>query len=216
MPVPQINRGVRSLLSSPFVYDLFTKLIGETSYRKTLVEQYICPQEGDRILDIGCGTGKIVQYLPNVDYLGFDASQEYIKTAQVEFYKETKNSALNKKVKFVCQEVNANKIKEDAYFDIVLALGILHHLSDLESLQLFNTAMHSLKPGGKLITFDGAYVPNQSPLARWIISKDRGQNVRTKEAYLDLASQVFSKITTSIRHDLLRIPYTHIILTCTK
>lgn len=54
--MPQINRGVRSLLSSPFVYDLFTKLIGETSYRRTVVEQYICPQESDRVLDIGCVT----------------------------------------------------------------------------------------------------------------------------------------------------------------
>jgi len=214
--VPQTNQGIRSLLSIPSVYNLFTKLIGETSYRKALVDQYICPQENDRILDIGCGTGKIVQYLPNVNYIGFDASQEYIKTAQAEFYKEIKDSILNKQAKFICQEVNANEIKGDACFDIVLALGILHHLSDLESLQLFNTAIHSLKPGGKLITFDGVYVSNQSPIARWIISKDRGQNVRTKEAYLALASQVFSKITTSIRHDLIRIPYTHIILTCTK
>ncbi|MEX0267934.1 class I SAM-dependent methyltransferase [Leptolyngbyaceae cyanobacterium UHCC 1019] len=214
--MPQINRGVRSLLSSPFIYDLFTKLIGETSYRRTLVEQYICPQENDRILDIGCGTGKIVQYLPNVNYLGFDASQKYIKAAQAEFYKETKDSISTKQVKFVCQEVNANNIKENACFDIVLALGILHHLSDLASLELFNTAIRNLKPGGKLITFDGVFTVNQSPLARWIISKDRGQNVRTEEAYLALASQVFSKITTSIRHDLIRIPYTHIILTCTK
>lgn len=214
--MPQINRGVRSLLSSPFVYDLFTKLIGETSYRRTLVEQYICPQEYDRILDIGCGTGKIVQYLPNVDYLGFDASQEYIKAAQAEFYKESKAPTLNRQVKFICQEVSANDIKDEPFFDIALALGILHHLNDAEVLQLFNTAICSLKPGGKLITIDGVYVSNQSPIARWIISKDRGQNVRTEEAYLALASQVFSKITTSIRYDLLRIPYTHIILNCTK
>ncbi|RKZ63742.1 MAG: class I SAM-dependent methyltransferase, partial [Candidatus Parabeggiatoa sp. nov. 3] len=48
------------------------------------------------------------------------------------------------------------------------------------------------------------------------ISKDRGQNVRTQEGYLELASQVFSNITTDIRHDLLRIPYTHFILECVK
>lgn len=209
--MPQTNQGIRSLLSIPSVYNLFTKLIGETSYRKALIDQYICPQENDRILDIGCGTGKIVQYLPNVDYLGFDASQEYIKAAQVEFYKETKDLTLNKQVKFICQEVNENNIKGEACFDIVLALEILHHLRDLEVLQLFNTAICSLKPGGKLITIDGVYVSNQSPIARWIISKDRGQNVRTKEAYLALASQVFSKITTSIRYDLLRIPHTHCI-----
>jgi hypothetical protein len=95
-------------------------------------------------------------------------------------------------------------------------VGILHHLDDGEALQLFHLAQTALKPGGRLITLDGVFVQKQSPCARYIISKDRGQNVRTQQGYLQLASQVFSTITTSIRHDLLRIPYTHIILECMK
>jgi len=63
---------------------------------------------------------------------------------------------------------------------------------------------------------DGVFMEKQSPVAKWIISKDRGQNIRTQEGYLELAYQVFSNISTDIRHDMLRIPYTHFILECTK
>ncbi|MCZ2207908.1 hypothetical protein, partial [Cylindrospermopsis raciborskii] len=59
---------------------------------------------------------------------------------------------------------------------------------------------------------------NQSPIARWIISKDRGQNVRDEKGYLNLAYNLFPPPYTScnIRHNLLRIPYTHIIIESTK
>jgi hypothetical protein len=89
-------------------------------------------------------------------------------------------------------------------------------LDDTEALQLFWVANAALKPGGRVITIDGCFTPDQSPSARYVLSQDRGQNVRTKEGYLQIASQVFPVVDVSIRHDLLRIPYTHIILECTK
>ncbi|OQW90969.1 MAG: hypothetical protein BWK78_05800, partial [Thiotrichaceae bacterium IS1] len=83
-----------------------------------------------------------------------------------------------------------------------------------EALQLFRLAQSALKPEGRLITLDGVYTNDQSRLARWIISKDRGQFVRTEEGYSLLARQVFSNNQIVIRHDLLWIPYTHIIMEC--
>jgi SAM-dependent methyltransferase len=205
--MPQITSGIRSVLSFPSIYRLFGWLIGGSSSRTTFVKNYIRPKTGDLILDIGCGPGDIVAYLPAVEYVGFDASQEYIKAARTRF---------GNRATFICDKVSTNSLEQRSYFDIVLAVGILHHLDDAEALQLFNLAQVALKPGGRLITFDGVFVKNQSPCARYIISKDRGQNVRTKEGYLQLASQVFSDISVNIRHDLLRIPYTHIILECTR
>jgi cyclopropane fatty-acyl-phospholipid synthase-like methyltransferase len=142
-----------------------------------------------------------------VKYVGFDASQEYIKAAQTRY---------GVRATFICEQVSTTTLKEPSSFDIVLAIGILHHLDDAEALQLFHLAQAALKPGGRLITFDGVFVEKQSPFARYIISRDRGQNVRTKEGYLAIASQVFSNIAVTIRHDLLRIPYTHLILECTR
>ena len=205
--MPQITQGIRSILSIPAIYSLFGVLIGGSSWRTTFVKEYVCPKFGDRILDIGCGPGDIFPYLPKVEYVGCDLSQKYIEAALTRF---------GDRATFICRKVSATTLEKYSSFDIVLAVGILHHLDDAEALQLFCLAQAALKPGGRLVTFDGVFVANQSPCARYIISKDRGQNVRTKEGYLSIASQVFSNIVVNIRHDLLRIPYTHIILECSR
>jgi cyclopropane fatty-acyl-phospholipid synthase-like methyltransferase len=204
----QITSGIRSVLSSPFIYSLFGQLMGGNRSRAIFVDNYIRPQKGDRILDIGCGPGDLIPYLPEVEYLGFDISEEYITTAKKQFGSDN--------IFFRCERVSTSNLSQQSYFDLVLAVGILHHLDEVEALELFQIAEAALKPGGRLITFDGVFVGNQSPCAKWILSKDRGQNIRTKDEYIALASKIFSDISCSIRHDLLRIPYTHIILECIK
>ena len=101
------------------------------------------------------------------------------------------------------------------YFDVAIANGLLHHLNDEESEKLIITANRVLKPGGRLVTIDNIFIKNQSLFARFLISKDRGQNVRTLDEYLKIGQNVFTKIEYQIMHDMLRIPYTHIIMTMT-
>ena len=43
-----------------------------------------------------------------------------------------------------------------------------------------------------------------------------GVGVRSEREYVEIASQEFSKIRPGVRHDLLRIPYTHQILECVR
>ncbi|NER93867.1 MAG: class I SAM-dependent methyltransferase [Symploca sp. SIO1B1] len=198
---------LRSFLSLSVFYSFFGWLIGGSSCRTEFVHKYVSPKPGDKILDIGCGPGDIVPYLPDVEYIGFDASLKYIKTAQAKY---------GHLGQFYCQKVSRTNFNNDSDFDIVLAVGIVHHLNDLEALELLALAKDVLKPGGKLVTFDGVFLKNQSPIARYIIAQDRGKFVRHKEEYFSLTSKVFSDIKVSIRHDLLRIPYTHLILECTK
>jgi hypothetical protein len=53
-------------------------------------------------------------------------------------------------------------------------------------------------------------------MARFLISKDRGQNIRSPEGYQSLARPFFKEQITEIKNDLLRIPYTHFIMECSK
>ncbi len=101
-------------------------------------------------------------------------------------------------------------------FDIVIAQGLLHHLDDDEVMRLLRTAKALLIPGGRLITIDGCYVTGQSKIARFMLSMDRGQNVRTTEAYKALTTGIFQEVHSTIRHDMLQLPYTHIIMECTN
>jgi cyclopropane fatty-acyl-phospholipid synthase-like methyltransferase len=117
---------------------------------------------------------------------------------------------------FVCERVSRFSLAKQQTFDVVLALGIVHHLDDQEATQLFQIAYDALEIGGTLVTLDGVWTHDQSALARWFLARDRGEHVRNEEEYVRLASQVFGKVKASIRHDLLRIPYTHLILECTR
>ncbi len=101
-------------------------------------------------------------------------------------------------------------------FDIVMANGVFHHLNDGEATQLAEIASEALKPAGRFCSFDGCFTDDQGRIARYIITKDRGLNVRVPEGYRSLVRPYFLSVELSVRHDMLRIPYTHAILVATK
>jgi SAM-dependent methyltransferase len=146
--------------------------------------------------------------LPGVEYLGIDISPEYIEAARNRF---------DAKGRFFCGDIGTATVElEKGTFDLVLATGVLHHLDDERAARLFELARLALRSDGRLITYDGCYVPEQSRMARWVLSKDRGKFVRSRDQYLRLASRCFSKVEPHLRHDLLRIPYTHLIMYCSN
>ncbi|OGX06021.1 MAG: hypothetical protein A3G87_08400 [Omnitrophica bacterium RIFCSPLOWO2_12_FULL_50_11] len=70
------------LLGVPAIYSFFRKFVGRDSVRRQYAEKYIRAQPGQRVLDIGCGTGDILDFLPDVDYVGFDMDPAYISAAR--------------------------------------------------------------------------------------------------------------------------------------
>ena len=198
---------IRKILSFPAVYSTFRNLAGDDAVRQSYADQFIRASVGKRVLDIGCGTGDILKFLPAVDYRGFDISADYIASAKKKF---------GDRGHFFCQSIEDSIDIPPSSFDIVLAHGVLHHLNDAEAIKLFSTAYSALKPGGRLVTFDGCFVEDQSFLARFLVSLDRGRFVRDQSGYEVLAKTCPFEIKVSIRHNLIRLPYTHIIMECRK
>jgi SAM-dependent methyltransferase len=200
----QITTGLRSVLSLPAAYDLLMDTIGANKLRKIWVEQYIRPRPDDQMLDVGCGTGAVVAFLPrDVTYLGIDLSPDYVASAQRQH---------GERARFQVGDVNSLAFEPDETFDLVTAVGLLHHLDDGEVRRLAKAVHGLLKSNGRFITIDNCFTPEQSPLAKAIIRRDRGQNVRTPEEYQAIIQDVFARVTSEVRHDLLRIPYTHVII----
>jgi SAM-dependent methyltransferase len=200
--IAQLTRG----LGSPAGYRVFRRFVGGESVWRLYLAEYVRPAPGEKVLDIGCGPADVLEYLPKVDYLGLDISPEYITSARKRF---------GTRGRFVCEDIGRVTLEEEVgSFNLVLATGVLHHLDEIHAGALLGLARRALRPGGRLITFDGCYVPEQSRAARWLLSHDRGKFVRTAPEYLRLVSRWFTNIEPHVRHDLLRIPYTHLIMRC--
>jgi cyclopropane fatty-acyl-phospholipid synthase-like methyltransferase len=172
----------------------------------TLIAEHIKPTANCRILDIGCGPGTAIPYLGACDYTGLDMSEDYVESARKRFPAAT----------FHCNRVNQYQPAANSKFDRALALGVVHHLDDAEALRLFETAYEVLKPGGRLITVDGVFEEGQSRIARFLLQRDRGEFVRCERQYRKIAEKVFPSVVVRIRHDLIRIPYSHIVMECNR
>jgi SAM-dependent methyltransferase len=203
----KIVESVRPILDHPFFYQLFHTIVGARGRSELLMTTYIRPIPGDRILDIGCGPGSMLPYLPESHYLGVDANESYIKSARKRY---------GHRGQFVCDRVSQQSVKDLGVFDIVLALGLVHHLDDAEARDLFRMGHNALRPGGRMITMDGCYISPQSGAARYFLSRDRGQFVRTADQYIRVARTQFTEVHADIRHDALRIPYTTLFMICVR
>lgn len=145
----QTTTGIKSVLSYPTIYRFVQNIVGARKFARIFVNEYLKPARGQRILDIGCGTGDVVEHLPPVDYWGYDVSPEYIQEAQRHF---------GDKARFLCEDVNNINIGNMPKFDVVVAMLLLHHLNDEEALKLFSFAKKLSKDNGKVLTIDPCLV----------------------------------------------------------
>ena len=202
----QITNGLRAVLSNPQVYSAFQSLMGAHQARKRIASQNIRPYPCMKMLDIGCGPADILFYLPDIEYWGVDISAPYIERAK----KNHPNRG-----HFYCKELTDKDLEGLPQFDVVLAIGVLHHLDDSIAREVAGLACKALAAGGRFITIDPCLDKSQNIISEFLVRHDRGQNVRTKIKYQELVTGLFSKLEINVRHQTW-IPYTHCIMECTK
>jgi SAM-dependent methyltransferase len=157
------------------------------------------------VLDLGCGPGDLIRQLWDVRYVGVDLNVPYIQRAR-RVYGDRAEFRVG----------DATRLDGDLRdFDLALAFGVLHHLDDGAATALCRAAARALVPGGRLVAVDPALIPAQHPVARFLITRDRGQYVRSPSDYGDIAQGVFTDAKVVVRNDLLRIPYTHCVIEAT-
>ncbi|MEI7780247.1 MAG: hypothetical protein WCJ42_12590, partial [Actinomycetes bacterium] len=67
------------LLGTKTGYSTFRRVVRADRAMRMIVDQYLCPQPGETILDLGCGTGSLAAMLPELtSYIGVDNNPAYL------------------------------------------------------------------------------------------------------------------------------------------
>ena len=113
---------------------------------KMFIESDVCPQAGDAILDLGCGTGELSAYLaelvgPEGKVVAVDPDKERILLAQ-QSYGEVKNLSIMEG-----SASNFPGIGSESY-DIIFSNYVIHWIPDKH--EVFQNMFTSLKRGDKI------------------------------------------------------------------
>ncbi len=97
------------------------------------------PKPGERILDVGCGTGHLTHVISQrgCDVVGIDHSESMIDQARANY------PAIQFEV------ANASRFSFDEPFDAVFSNAVLHWVQDAEGA--VDSMSAALKPGGRLV-----------------------------------------------------------------
>ena len=134
------------------LYDPVVALtVREGAFKRRLVEQ-LSPEPGQRILDLGCGTGTLAllikQTEPDAEVHGLDADQEVLARAR------SKAEACGKRDLAFVQGLSNKLPYEDETFDRVVTSLFFHHLTREVKLQTAAEIIRVLRPGGELHVAD--------------------------------------------------------------
>ena len=193
----------KKALASPVVFDTYQSLVGAPECHRRFIHDMVTPVPGERVLDVGCGVGASLRYIPaSIDYLGIDISEAYISKAKADY---------GHRGTFICADITTLDAGVLGTFDRAFCFGVLHHLSDAMVAQAVRFVRRVVKPGGIFVSIDPCRVPGQRAVARLIIDHDRGEYIRDPGGFQRIVSDL-GQVHTKIYSDLLRIPYTQIVM----
>jgi ubiquinone/menaquinone biosynthesis C-methylase UbiE len=161
-------------------YDRFGRVISfgrDKAIREKLIE-LAAPSPGEKVLDVGCGTGTLALALKSSvgtgEVHGIDASPEMIEVAKEKAAKA--GSAIDLQVALI----EAIPFP-DATFDLVASSLMLHHLPDDLKRTGLDEIRRVLKPGGRFMAVDFA-AHSRSALGHLlsIFGRSRGERMVDK------------------------------------
>jgi SAM-dependent methyltransferase len=197
--------SLKKVLSVPAAFEALQFLVGAPRCQRTFVEQYVKPAPGERILDLGCGTGAAVPYLPSdIEYIGVDISSAYIDRAKA------KHDGIRK---FIVADVTSST-EPHGPFDRAFSFGVLHHIPDDGVNKVLKRVSQLVKPAGIYATIDPCLVPQGNWIADWLAKNDRGRHVRTADEMRRLYDG-FGKLDLIVANDMLNVPFNFVICVLT-
>jgi ubiquinone/menaquinone biosynthesis C-methylase UbiE len=168
-------------------YDLGTGLLGRRRNRmRAMVADDLQLQSGDRVLDVGCGTGRLA--IVFAERVGATGSVDGIDPA-AEMIKRASSRARKRGGEVSFQVAFAQDLPfADESFDAVACTLALHHVAEDDQLTAVHEMYRVLKPGGRLLIADFHQGPGRRrrPGPRWL--RHSGEDMLDKAVGLVSAS----------------------------
>jgi SAM-dependent methyltransferase len=148
------------------------------------VERRLRERQVRRVLDVGCGTGTNAGRFEDVDYVGVDINERYLRMARARY------SGM-----FVQADLTTSELRSLGTFDTVLVNSFLHHVSDDAVRAILSRLATVLAPDGRVHILELVLPPRVS-LARMMAKLDRGRYARPIESWCDLFGAAFEPVIT--------------------
>jgi cyclopropane fatty-acyl-phospholipid synthase-like methyltransferase len=192
------------LLSIPGGFDLYQRIVGGPAAKARFVGEFVRPKQGERILDVGCGTGALCAYMPTgTSYVGVDVDERYIESARDRF---------GGRGEFVASDIADLQTADREPFDAAIAFGVLHHLDDEQVEQAFGVVRPLLAPGGRFVACEPCLTDEAGRLERFLMRHDRGKFIRRPPEYERLAETAFERVSDRVVRGTYRIPFSVLVL----
>lgn len=184
----------------PF-YDVVTKLMGADRARTDLVRQAAL-SPGQRVLDIGCGTGSLVvlvkRLYPSIEIIGLDPDPKALDRAR------RKAQRAGVQVQFE-EGLSESLPNPGQSFDQVFSSLMFHHLERDAKEKTLREIRRVLKPGGylHLLDFDGPGPARRGVLSRWLHEHHRLKDNSEAQILALMAQAGLSDATVTGRRSVL-------------
>ncbi len=149
------------------LYDVAIKTLTRESIWRCALTNQVDPREGDRILDVGCGTGTFLTLVanraPKARLFGIDPDPEVLARARL------KAAKAGASIEFIQGFLSEDFVTRLRPLTKVVSSLVLHQVPLAEKLRILSLMRRVLTEGGEAHIAD--YGAQTTPLMRWLFRR---------------------------------------------